>query len=74
MTAATDVGTVVVFVVCRGPGDRHHLRTVREWVATDGYARDSIIDGVQLEPGVALITKPFSFASLTRKVREALDA
>ena len=41
---------------------------------TTGYARDSIIHAGRLEPGVTLITKPFNFADLTKKVREALDA
>ncbi len=41
---------------------------------TTGYAKDTIIQTGRLEPGVALIGKPFNFAELTKKVREALDA
>ena len=40
---------------------------------TTGYVRDAAMRSGQLEPGVALINKPFSFADLTRKVREVLD-
>ncbi len=38
-----------------------------------GYARDAIVHDGRLDPGVQLITKPFSFAALTSKVREILD-
>jgi CheY-like chemotaxis protein len=41
---------------------------------TTGYANDTIIHAGRLEPGVALVSKPFSFAELTRKVRDVLDA
>jgi PAS domain S-box-containing protein len=41
---------------------------------TTGYVRDAAMRSGQLEPGVALINKPFSFADLTRKVREVLDS
>jgi ribosomal protein S18 acetylase RimI-like enzyme len=48
MSAAIDTAAAVVFVVCRGPGDRHHLRTLRKWIATDAHARDMIRDVVYL--------------------------
>src|SRR6185437_2782283 len=41
---------------------------------TTGYSRDTVLHSGRLEPGVALINKPFSFADLTKKVRETLDA
>ena len=41
---------------------------------TTGYIRDAAIHSGRLEPGVALINKPFSFADLTKRVREALDS
>jgi CheY-like chemotaxis protein len=41
---------------------------------TTGYVRDATMRSGWLEPGVSLINKPFSFADLTKKVREALDA
>jgi PAS domain S-box-containing protein len=43
-------------------------------VLTTGYTGDTVIHTGRLERGVSLMVKPFSFADLTRKVREALDA
>ena len=40
---------------------------------TTGYSRDGFVRTGRLEPGVALITTPFNFADLTRKVREMMD-
>jgi CheY-like chemotaxis protein len=40
---------------------------------TTGYARNSIVHHGRLDPGVALITKPFTQADLVAKVREVLD-
>jgi FixJ family two-component response regulator len=41
---------------------------------TTGYARNAIVHDDRLDPGVHLITKPFTYASLASKVREILDA
>jgi PAS domain S-box-containing protein len=41
---------------------------------TTGYARDAIVHHGRLDPGVHLITKPFSYADLAQKVRDVLDA
>ena len=41
---------------------------------TTGYARDAIVHQGRLDPGVDLITKPFTFADLAGKVRDVLDA
>jgi signal transduction histidine kinase/DNA-binding response OmpR family regulator len=41
---------------------------------TTGYARDAIVHEGRLDPGVQLITKPFSYAALSGKVRDMLDA
>ncbi|HKY79977.1 MAG TPA: ATP-binding protein, partial [Sphingobium sp.] len=38
-----------------------------------GYARNAIIHHGRLDPGVELLTKPFTYADLARKVREMLD-
>jgi DNA-binding response OmpR family regulator len=38
-----------------------------------GYAGNAIIHAGRLEQGVSLMTKPFSFAELTKRVRTALD-
>lgn len=39
-----------------------------------GYTDDAIVHHGILNPGIALIQKPFRPADLTRKVREVLDA
>jgi hypothetical protein len=35
---------------------------------TTGYARNAIVHQGRLDPGVELITKPFTFAALANKV------
>jgi signal transduction histidine kinase len=41
---------------------------------TTGYARNAIVHHGRLDPGVDLISKPFSYAALAAKVREVLEA
>jgi CheY-like chemotaxis protein len=41
---------------------------------TTGYARNAIVHDGRLDPGVQLITKPFTYASLATKLRDILDA
>jgi signal transduction histidine kinase len=41
---------------------------------TTGYARNAIVHEGRLDPGVQLITKPFSYAALSGKIRDMLDA
>jgi CheY-like chemotaxis protein len=41
---------------------------------TTGYAGDAIIRAGRLEAGISLMNKPFTFADLTKRVRDALDA
>jgi CheY-like chemotaxis protein len=41
---------------------------------TTGYARNAIVHGGRLDPGVELITKPFACAALAAKLRDMLDA
>jgi CheY-like chemotaxis protein len=41
---------------------------------TTGYARNAIVHGGRLDPGLRLITKPFGHAELGRIVREVLDS
>jgi len=40
---------------------------------TTAYARDAIVHDGRLDPGVLLITKPFTFAALAAKIRDILD-
>jgi PAS domain S-box-containing protein len=40
---------------------------------TTGYARNAIVHEGRLDPGVQLITKPFTFAGLSQKLRDLLD-
>jgi CheY-like chemotaxis protein len=41
---------------------------------TTGYARDTIVHHGRLDPGVELITKPFSYAQLAAKIRTMLES
>ncbi len=41
---------------------------------TTGYARNAIVHDGRLDPGVQLITKPFTYAALGAKLRDMLDA
>jgi CheY-like chemotaxis protein len=41
---------------------------------TTGYARNAIVHDGRLDPGVELITKPFSQVALASKLRDILDA
>ncbi|MFC7541022.1 ATP-binding protein [Siccirubricoccus deserti] len=40
---------------------------------TTGYARNAIVHHGRLDPGVRLLTKPFTFEDLATQVRDALD-
>lgn len=40
---------------------------------TTGYTRNAIVHNGRLDPGVDLISKPFSFDDLAAKVRDVLD-
>ena len=41
---------------------------------TTGYARNAIVHDGRLDPGVQLITKPFTYDALAAKLRDLLDA
>ena len=40
---------------------------------TTGYTRNAIVHNGRLDPGVNLISKPFTFTELAEKVRSVLD-
>jgi CheY-like chemotaxis protein len=41
---------------------------------TTGYARNAIVHDGRLDPGVELLTKPFTQAALGAKLRDIIDA
>jgi len=41
---------------------------------TTGYARDAIVHDGRLDPGVALLPKPFTYAAVASKLSDMLDA
>jgi signal transduction histidine kinase len=49
------------------------LRPTLKVLFTTGYARNAIVHHGRLDPGLDLIVKPFSYASLASKVRAVLD-
>ncbi|CAA9217194.1 MAG: hypothetical protein AVDCRST_MAG08-451 [uncultured Acetobacteraceae bacterium] len=56
-------------VAARARGLRPGLKVL----FTTGYARNAIVHQGRLDPGVRLVTKPFTFADLAAKVRDLLD-
>jgi CheY-like chemotaxis protein len=49
------------------------LRPGIKTLFTTGYARNAIVHHGRLDPGVELLTKPFSYAELAARVRDILD-
>ncbi len=41
---------------------------------TTGYARNAIVHEGRLDPGVQLVTKPFTYAAVAAKLRDVIDA
>jgi CheY-like chemotaxis protein len=39
-----------------------------------GYARNAIVHHGRLDPGVELISKPFTYAALAAKIRQVLES
>jgi CheY-like chemotaxis protein len=52
---------------------RQRRRTIKV-LFTTGYARNAIIHDGRLDPGVELLTKPFTQVALGQKLRDILDA
>jgi PAS domain S-box-containing protein len=55
-------------------GAARNLNPKLKVLFTTGYARDAIVHEGRLDPGVQLITKPFTYGALSAKVRDLLDA
>jgi PAS domain S-box-containing protein len=51
----------------------HTARPGLKVLFTTGYARNAIVHQGRLDPGVRLITKPFTYADLAARVRDVLD-
>ena len=49
------------------------LRPSLKVLFTTGYSRNAIVHHGRLDPGVQLITKPFTFEQLAVRVREVID-
>jgi CheY-like chemotaxis protein len=49
------------------------LRPGLKIVYTTGYARNAIVHGGVLDPGIVLLPKPFNYAALAAKIRAVLD-
>ena len=50
------------------------LRPSLKVLFTTGYARNAIVHHGRLDPGVELLSKPFSYTELAARIRELLDA
>ena len=50
------------------------LRPTIKVLFTSGYARNAIVHDGRLDPGVELLTKPFTQAALGEKLRDIIDA
>jgi PAS domain S-box-containing protein len=50
------------------------LRPDLKVLFTTGYARNAIVHDGRLDPGVSLLTKPFTYAALAAKLSDMLDA
>ena len=53
--------------------EAQRLRPDLKVLFTTGYSRNAIVHQGRLDPGVQLISKPFTFDQLASKVREMLD-
>jgi len=66
----------VVMPGLSGPRISRELREARPGMKVllmSGYAGDALCEHGALEPGLALLEKPFTRGSLMRKLREVLD-
>lgn len=54
--------------------EARRLRPTLKVLFTSGYARNAIVHEGRLDPGVELLTKPFTQAALGEKLRDIIDA
>src|SRR5262249_49909446 len=52
----------------------HRIRPDLKVLFTTGYARNAIVHGGRLDPGVQLLPKPFTYAALASKVAELMGS
>jgi PAS domain S-box-containing protein len=69
----TDVGLPNGLTGTQLAAQVHSLMPDVKVLYTTGYARNAIIHQGRLDPGVHLLTKPFTYAQLARKLRDVLD-
>ena len=70
----TDVGLPGAFNGRQLADEARKRRADLKVLFTTGYARNAIVHQGRLDPGVELIVKPFTYASLAAKLRQMLDA
>ncbi|HEY0444892.1 MAG TPA: ATP-binding protein [Allosphingosinicella sp.] len=79
LKARQDVQLLFTDVVLPGLNGRQladealRVRPELKVLFTTGYTRNAIVHDGRLDPGVDLISKPFTFAALASKVRQVLD-
>lgn len=53
--------------------EAHRLRPALKVLFTTGYSRNAIVHHGRIDPGVELLSKPFTFEQLAARVRDILD-
>ncbi|MBB3763587.1 PAS domain S-box protein [Sphingomicrobium lutaoense] len=76
----TDVDLLFTDVVMPGMSGRELADKAREMqpdlkvLYTSGYTRDEIVHEGRIEPGVDIVSKPFTYQGLARRIREMLGS
>ena len=69
----TDIGLPGAMTGRQLSDEARRRRSGLKVLLATGYGGNAVIHAGQLEPGVSLMSKPFCFADLTKRVRDALD-